>query len=167
MAKNYYQENKEKYKERHREYYKLNKETIKQKQHLRYIQKKEEIKQKTEEYRKNNPEKYAAYRKYFEEKHPLIVLLKNCRARAKQKNIPCNLDLAYLESLDRPSICPVLHIPIDNRDKDHTISLDKIQPELGYVKGNVVFISLRANRLKNDATLKELQLISAYYSKYL
>jgi hypothetical protein len=30
-------------------------------------------------------------------------------------------------------------------------------PELGYVQGNVTFMSTRMNRLKNDATLNELQ----------
>jgi hypothetical protein len=34
--------------------------------------------------------------------------------------------------------------------------LDRIIPELGYVKHNVVFISNRANSIKNDATEREL-----------
>ena len=34
-------------------------------------------------------------------------------------------------------------------------SLDRIVPELGYVKGNIRVISNRANHLKSDATLEE------------
>ena len=38
-------------------------------------------------------------------------------------------------------------------------SLDRIIPSLGYVKGNIRVISFRANTLKNNATLSELELI--------
>jgi hypothetical protein len=37
------------------------------------------------------------------------------------------------------------------------ISVDKLIPELGYVKGNIVFCSRRANSIKNDLSLKELE----------
>jgi hypothetical protein len=38
-------------------------------------------------------------------------------------------------------------------------SLDKIIPSKGYIKGNVWVISNRANTLKNDASLQELELL--------
>ena len=38
-------------------------------------------------------------------------------------------------------------------------SLDRIRLELGYVKGNVRVISGRANLLKNDATIEELEAV--------
>lgn len=40
--------------------------------------------------------------------------------------------------------------------------MDRIIPELGYTKGNVVVISFRANRLKNDATYEELRALADY-----
>lgn len=40
--------------------------------------------------------------------------------------------------------------------------MDRVIPELGYVKGNVEIISYRANRLKNDATYHELRAISLW-----
>jgi len=40
--------------------------------------------------------------------------------------------------------------------------LDRIIPALGYVKGNVDIISMRANRLKNDLSEEELSRILDY-----
>lgn len=39
-------------------------------------------------------------------------------------------------------------------------SLDHIEPEKGYVRGNVWVISYRANMIKNNATIDELQLLA-------
>jgi hypothetical protein len=39
-------------------------------------------------------------------------------------------------------------------------SLDRIDNALGYVKGNVRIISFRANALRSNATLEELQAIT-------
>jgi hypothetical protein len=43
---------------------------------------------------------------------------------------------------------------------DTSPSLDKINPELGYVPGNVAIISYRANRIKNNGTAEEHRLIA-------
>jgi hypothetical protein len=45
------------------------------------------------------------------------------------------------------------------------VTVDRINPRLGYVKGNVGLICLRCNRMKNNATLKELRLIRLYMLK--
>lgn len=64
-----------------------------------------------------------------------------------------------------PTHCPILGIPIQYiaRGKggwyDDSPSLDRIVNELGYTKGNVRIISNRANRIKMDATLEELELV--------
>lgn len=38
-------------------------------------------------------------------------------------------------------------------------SVDRIIPELGYTKGNVRVISNRANLLKNNASIEEIELV--------
>jgi len=38
-------------------------------------------------------------------------------------------------------------------------SLDRINPALGYVKGNVWVISFKANAIKQNATVQELELL--------
>ena len=44
-------------------------------------------------------------------------------------------------------------------------SLDRLIPKLGYVKGNIVIVSTRANTIKRDATPEELMKIAKFYEK--
>lgn len=62
-----------------------------------------------------------------------------------------------------PEYCPVLGIPLDRRDYNHTPSVDRIDNSLGYVAGNWIVVSRRVNRLKSNATLWELRRIADYY----
>jgi hypothetical protein len=123
---------------------------------------KEELMEYNKKWRQDNKEEFEGWRKRWTKKNPLYNSLHNYRAASKLKGFPCTIDLDYLMSLDRPEVCPVLGIKIDNNNKEFKLSLDKKVPELGYVKGNVAYISMRANRLKNDATLAELKLIIKY-----
>lgn len=94
-------------------------------------------------------------------------MLSNARHRSKTKNLPFDLVIEDLEPLLKPN-CPILGIPMrPSRGKqgpsDNSPSLDRIVPEEGYVRGNVVIISGRANRIKSDATLDELIRLARYY----
>ncbi|CAB4139149.1 hypothetical protein UFOVP343_46 [uncultured Caudovirales phage] len=80
------------------------------------------------------------------------------KAECKKKGLPYDLTPAYLESIWTEE-CPVFGRPFVRFDKTHSDgpALDRIIPSLGYVKGNVVYISSRANRIKYDATVEELR----------
>ena len=58
-----------------------------------------------------------------------------------------------------PNKCPVLGIAIDPAVKgkrtDNSPSIDRLVPELGYVKGNIHIMSWRANRIKNNGSLED------------
>lgn len=87
------------------------------------------------------------------------IALSEVRQRAKEKGLPFNLLLVDLVSVWPDSgKCPVLHLPLKPGDgrTDDSPSVDRIIPELGYVKGNVAIVSWRANKIKNNATLGEL-----------
>jgi hypothetical protein len=91
-------------------------------------------------------------------------ILGNIKYRVKKKQIAFDLDLDYLESIAFDK-CPVFQTVFDwGLDKKgytkERPSLDRIVPELGYVKGNVVFISNWANSIKQDATEKELYTVA-------
>jgi hypothetical protein len=64
-----------------------------------------------------------------------------------------------MQAIVIPPVCPVLGIPIvlGEQRSGNSPSLDRITPKLGYVPGNVRVISDKANRLKGDRTLSELQ----------
>lgn len=84
---------------------------------------------------------------------PRTRMLTAARHRAKVKGLLFNLDL---DDLEIPDVCPVLGIEMDSP------SVDRINNDLGYTRGNVRVISLRANTLKGDSTIEELEAILAY-----
>lgn len=94
-------------------------------------------------------------------------MITNARKRAKDKKIPFDLDSNYIRSIV-PSHCPVFGIPLEwstLRNNGHTPlpnspSLDRIDPDRGYVKGNVWIISNKANMIKSNATHEELKLVT-------
>lgn len=93
------------------------------------------------------------------------AMLSSARSRAKSKNLDFNIDVSDIEL---PEVCPLLGIPlsINASNKEFSYSLDRIDSSKGYVKGNVWVISDRANRLKNNATLEELDMLITNLKKY-
>lgn len=97
--------------------------------------------------------------------NPIHQLLISARQRAKKWNVPCTIKVS---DLTVPETCPVLGIPLrfgTVADREHSPSLDRIIPALGYVPGNVAIISFRANRFKNDASAAELRAIADWIDK--
>jgi hypothetical protein len=83
------------------------------------------------------------------------------KSRALKNNIPFDLDL---EDIVVPEVCPVLGIPLftapgQGHNQINSPSVDRINPKLGYVKGNVRIISNRANLLKSNAEVWELEAV--------
>jgi len=86
------------------------------------------------------------------------VKLARIKDSALKRGLEFNLDEA---DLIYPNICPVLKIPLNSETYGNKPSVDRIDNTKGYVKGNVRIISQRANRLKADASIEELELILA------
>jgi len=98
--------------------------------------------------------------------------------RARKKGIEFTISK---DDVVIPDICPILGIPIvagagrksdDPSNKlvgatDNSPSLDRIHNHRGYVPGNVIVISWKANYLKNIATLEELVLLGEFAKKQL
>lgn len=96
------------------------------------------------------------------QKDPFITLARLKKSECKKKGIPYDLDADYLRSIWTGE-CPITgdQITIGNSGMGSSKSghLDRIIPNLGYVKGNVEYISGRMNRIKYDATIEELEKI--------
>lgn len=95
--------------------------------------------------------------------HPINAMISRAKTRAGRKGLEFDITL---DDIIIPATCPVLGIPLkltgEGKREDHSPSLDRIDSSKGYTKDNVVVISWRANRIKNDATAQELQLIVQY-----
>ena len=95
------------------------------------------------------------------EKH-IHDFLSNARSRAKRDSVPCSITKKYLLSI-ATDICPIFNTPFEwgssgkgrGNAKLNGPTLDRILPDLGYIEGNVAFISRRANRIKDNGTMKE------------
>lgn len=96
-----------------------------------------------------------------------LVMWSSARKRAKQKGLEFNIELSDIVI---PEYCPVLGMKLsrkNSKQKDNSPSLDRIDNTKGYVKGNVIVVSYKANRLKSDATMPELQHVVNFYTKLL
>lgn len=114
------------------------------------------------DYNVNRAENQARYL----DKHPKSRALSAAKSRAKKTGVL--FDLTVEDLPDIPRVCPVLGIALarsSGRAVASSPSLDRIRPELGYVKGNVHWISNRANILKRDATVAEMQKIAEYFTQ--
>jgi hypothetical protein len=83
----------------------------------------------------------------------------NAKMRAKREGLSFDL---RPEDITVPAVCPLLGTPIAFSHKRFFAtnpSLDRIIPQKGYVRDNVWVISWRANAIKNDASIEELEAI--------
>lgn len=91
------------------------------------------------------------------------LLYKNIKSRCKRTGREFSIDL---EDISIPEKCPVFGFDLKREDKKTWMcapSVDRIDSSKGYIKGNVTVVSRRANILKRDATVEELELLLNYY----
>lgn len=159
----YYQENKEIILENRKEYYQENKEEIDRKNKENYESHKTEYLEYKKEYYQENKEHYSELDKQNRINNPIKYLLKAAKKRSKEDNLPFDLSE---DDIVIPQVCPILKIEIkignSIKDRDSSPSLDKVIPELGYVKGNVKVISFKANSLKRDGHIEDFENIIKY-----
>jgi hypothetical protein len=142
----------------------------------------ERVKEQAKRWIKDNPEKHADSVKKWDkanrgrvienlrknrEADPEKEMWRAARDRAKRQGLP--FDIRPLD-IFIPKECPALLIPLfkgKGRNGPNSPSLDKIIPELGYVKGNIRVISQLANMMKQNATLEQCVLLGQYAARLL
>lgn len=87
--------------------------------------------------------------------------LRSAKARAKALDLPFDLTV---NDVTLPEVCPVFGTKLvwSDRIADDTPSLDRFVPEKGYVKDNVAFISYKANRIKSNGTVNDIERVVAW-----
>jgi hypothetical protein len=93
---------------------------------------------------------------------------RDARNRAKKKNVPFNITIDYVESILTPK-CPVYGTQfqwVGNRKiLPISPSLDRIDPAKGYVEGNVVIISSKANNIKSAYKAADLYKVADWLNE--
>jgi len=113
--------------------------------------------------------KHPDYLKLWRERSQKYTMFSGAKCRAKRKGIEFSIKL---EDLEFPEVCPILGIPLKKNLGSgfhaDSASLDRIDPKKGYTKDNIRIISNRANLLKSDATVEELEkiLLDATCNRY-
>lgn len=101
----------------------------------------------------------------YKRERPHLVMLKSARHRAIRQGVPFDLTA---EDIVIPEYCPVFGMKLETATgsaKQNSPSLDKIIPELGYVRDNIQVISNLANVMKHDATPEQLVLFAEWALK--
>lgn len=89
-------------------------------------------------------------------------LLNSARHRAKKRGLEFNITK---NDITIPDTCPVFGTTLYSSKghvTDNSPTLDRIDNSKGYIKGNIQVISHRANSIKRDATIEELEKIIEY-----
>ena len=94
---------------------------------------------------------------------------KAAKERAEQKNIKFSVSHKYLCSIYPDDvICPIFKTKMEwLGDSMTSPSLDRIVPNLGYIEGNVAWVSKRANTLKLDRSPETLRKIANWIDQQL
>ena len=97
--------------------------------------------------------------------NPEWYLWDKAKRRAQKERLPFDIEVS---DIIIPKQCPALGIPlIVLSGTENSPTLDKIHNERGYVKGNVIVVSRRANTIKSDATLVELEKVLKCYRRLM
>jgi hypothetical protein len=88
-------------------------------------------------------------------------LYNRAKSRAKRFKLDFNITL---NDIIVPKICPILGMPLMVSEKmsDCSPSLDRINCTQGYIKGNIQVISAKANTIKSNASLEEIEKVFNY-----
>lgn len=102
-------------------------------------------------------------------------MLDNTRSGAKRRGIEFSLTKKDIKITE---FCPILNIKYELNKKNVTWgtekgqnnwcnspSIDRIDNNKGYIKDNIIIVSLMANSIKNQATPDQIQKVATFYKK--
>lgn len=117
--------------------------------------------EKIKKYNENNKERIKEVRSkryaYNREHNPLMLLLATARNSSKRRGVEYNINIDYIKSIyeKQQGLCYYTNIKMDltfNNKSPKQISIDRIDPSLGYIVGNIALCCLSINYCKNNFT---------------
>lgn len=96
------------------------------------------------------------------------VIWINAKRRAEKKGLLFDITVKDVFDLIGDGTCPVFETPYAlnlRRQGGASASLDKLFPELGYIKGNCFVISELANRIKTDASAEQVERVADWMNQ--
>lgn len=115
--------------------------------------------------RETNKENIKLNNSSYKKKNRLRSIYHAAKKRSKEQGVA--FDIKY-EDIIVPLYCPILNIELFHGVGgacDNSPSIDKIVPELGYIKNNIRVISYKANRYKSDMTREQIQKLLDYIDR--
>jgi hypothetical protein len=117
----------------------------------------------------NASKKAAEAKQKWKDKNPkrawAVYATGAAKFRALQKGLPFDLDKDYILSICSDE-CPIFGTQFvftgNKRTTPESASLDRLDPAKGYVKGNVVVMSLKANTIKNAFSSEDVAAVAAW-----
>lgn len=104
----------------------------------------------------------------FSENGKRVTQLNTIRLRCLKSGVP--FDIGWRD-LDWPTHCPILGMELARNDlasdKSSSPSIDRLVPELGYIKGNVRVVSKLANSMKSNATREQIEMFCKNVIPYM
>jgi len=180
-SKQYRENNKEKILEKSKQYRENNKEKISEKAKQHYQDNKESLKQyyqnNKEQFRKNSRQYYQDNKKQIGERdkeirqdvaHPYFFKkrLTAIKSNAKYRSLDFDLDAEYLKEIwPEDGKCPALGFSLRMDSIARSPSLDRIDNTKGYTKGNVHWVSNKANRIMSDGTPEEVMKVALFFQR--
>lgn len=116
--------------------------------------------------RVGNPEELAKRRDQVSRRYAKnwsAQKIKDIAIRARRLGYDFDIDES---DIPLPEVCPIFGMPlvrVGGGQTNASPSVDRIDNSKGYVKGNVVVVSLKANAIKRDTTLAELKKMVEFY----
>ena len=134
----------------------------------------EKVKANQLRWRLSNPEKVCKTRYNWRKTNPIraqvSALVEAAKRRSREQKVPFDVDLMSRAAIETRMLalpfcecCRVdLAIGSNKKAKANSPSIDKINPSLGYVDGNVAILCFRCNTIKQNATADELLCIGSW-----
>jgi hypothetical protein len=116
------------------------------------------VKNKSYEFRERKKESYDEIGILYKK-----TMWWRAKKRAEQKGIHFDIELS---DIIIPEVCPVFGFKFEvgsgKGPSDKSPSIDRIDCKKGYVKGNIQIISFKANKIKSDCSINDIEKVLSY-----